>query len=50
MRFNAEFVSTQIGQVGTQFDGLGHVGTIVEMADGDRSSCVLQWLHSRRDV
>ncbi len=24
--FNDEFVSTEIGQVGTQFDGLGHIG------------------------
>lgn len=29
-----DFVSAQIGQVGTQFDGLGHIGTVVEMADG----------------
>lgn len=34
MRLNSEFVSAQIGQVGTQFDGLGHIGTRVEMADG----------------
>ncbi len=31
---NEEFVSTQIGQVGTQFDGLGHVGQEVVMEDG----------------
>jgi kynurenine formamidase len=31
---NEEFLSTQIGQVGTQFDGLGHVGQQVEMEDG----------------
>ncbi len=30
---NEEFVSTQIGQVGTQFDGLGHVGQEVVMDD-----------------
>ena len=29
-----DFVATQIGQVGTQFDGLGHIGTVVEMEDG----------------
>ena len=31
---NEEFLSTQIGQVGTQFDGLGHVGQEVVMEDG----------------
>jgi kynurenine formamidase len=30
--FNDELVSTELGQVGTQFDGLGHVGTEI---DGD---------------
>jgi kynurenine formamidase len=30
--FNDELVSTELGQVGTQFDGLGHVGTAM---DGD---------------
>jgi kynurenine formamidase len=30
--FNDELVSTELGQVGTQFDGLGHVGTAI---DGD---------------
>jgi kynurenine formamidase len=32
--FHDEFVSTEIGQVGTQFDGLGHIGCIVGK-DGD---------------
>ncbi|MFQ5982974.1 MAG: cyclase family protein [Woeseiaceae bacterium] len=32
---NAEFLSTQIGQVGTQFDGLGHIGQEVVMENGD---------------
>ena len=27
--YHDEFVSTEIGQVGTQFDGLGHIGVIV---------------------
>ena len=31
---NEEFVSTQIGQVGTQFDGLGHIGQEMAMEDG----------------
>ena len=32
---NEEFVSTQIGQVGTQFDGLGHIGQEIVMEDGN---------------
>ncbi len=32
--FNEEFLTTQIGQVGTQFDGPGHVGSQVTFADG----------------
>lgn len=31
---NDEFLATQIGQVGTQFDGLGHIGKEVVMEDG----------------
>lgn len=31
---NEEFLATQIGQVGTQFDGLGHIGQKVVMEDG----------------
>jgi hypothetical protein len=31
---NDEFVAAQIGQVGTQFDGLGHIGEAVELDDG----------------
>jgi kynurenine formamidase len=34
--YNDEFLATEIGQVGTQFDGLGHVGGEVEFADGSR--------------
>ena len=32
--FNDEFLCAEIGQVGTQFDGLGHVGKRLTMADG----------------
>ena len=32
--FNDEFVAAEIGQVGTQFDGPGHVGRQMKMADG----------------
>lgn len=32
--FNDEFVAAEIGQVGTQFDGPGHVGKRMKMADG----------------
>lgn len=32
--FNDEFIATELGQVGTQFDGPGHVGYKMKMADG----------------
>ncbi len=32
--FNDEFIAGELGQVGTQFDGLAHVGKRMEMADG----------------
>jgi kynurenine formamidase len=32
--FNEEFVTGELGQVGTQFDGLGHIGVLVG-AEGD---------------
>jgi kynurenine formamidase len=32
--YNDEMLSAEIGQVGTQFDGLGHVGAAVDYADG----------------
>jgi hypothetical protein len=32
--FNDEFVAAEIGQVGTQFDGPGHVGQKMKLADG----------------
>ena len=31
---NEEFLTTQVGQVGTQLDGLGHIGQEVVMEDG----------------
>ncbi len=34
MVFNDEFLAAEIGQVGTQFDGLGHPGRQMKMADG----------------
>jgi kynurenine formamidase len=34
--YNDEFLATEVGQVGTQFDGLGHIG--IQMGrDGDKS-------------
>jgi kynurenine formamidase len=33
LMFHDEFLCTEIGQVGTQFDGLGHIGTRMKMAD-----------------
>ena len=35
--YNDEYVATEIGQVGTQFDGLGHIGVQVG-ADGDKAN------------
>ncbi len=32
--FNDEFITAELGQVGTQFDGLGHPGEQIKMADG----------------
>ena len=32
--YNDEFLSAEVGQVGTQFDGLGHIGGEVRYADG----------------
>ena len=34
--FNDEYVTSEIGQVGTQFDGPGHPGRLMKMADGSR--------------
>ena len=38
--WNDEFLATEVGQVGTQFDGLGHIGVVIG-ADGDRSN--MRW-------
>ena len=35
--FNDEYLAAEIGQVGTQFDGPGHVGQRVKFADGRES-------------
>lgn len=35
--FNDEYVTAEIGQVGTQFDGLGHPGEKIKMADGSNA-------------
>jgi len=32
--YNDDYLAAEIGQVGTQFDGLGHVGRRVQMEDG----------------
>jgi kynurenine formamidase len=34
LMYHDEFLCAEIGQVGTQFDGLGHIGTRLKMADG----------------
>ena len=38
--WNDEFLATEVGQVGTQFDGLGHIGVQVG-ADGDKNE--MRW-------
>ncbi len=38
--WNDEFLATEVGQVGTQFDGLGHIGVQVG-ADGDKTE--MRW-------
>jgi kynurenine formamidase len=35
--YNDEFIATEIGQVGTQFDGLGHIGIQIGQ-DGDKAN------------
>ena len=34
--YHDEFLATEIGQIGTQFDGLGHIGILMGK-DGDKS-------------
>ena len=34
LMYHDEFLCAEIGQVGTQFDGLAHIGTRMKMADG----------------
>ena len=38
--YHDDFLATEIGQVGTQFDGLGHIGVQIG-ADGDRNN--MRW-------
>jgi len=38
LMYHDEFLCAEIGQVGTQFDGLAHIGTRMEMADGTTQS------------
>ena len=38
--YHDEYLATEIGQVGTQFDGLGHIGVQIG-ADGDRAN--MRW-------
>src|SRR5438128_7162908 len=35
--FNEEYVTGELGQVGTQFDGLGHIGVLIG-AEGDQNA------------
>jgi hypothetical protein len=40
---NDEFIATQVGQIGTQFDGLGHIGVQIGEAGEDGPHALLQW-------
>lgn len=42
--WNDEILTTEIGQVGTQFDGLGHIGVVIG-TDGDRAN--MRWYNGR---
>jgi len=47
MVYNDEFVATELGQIGTQFDGPGHIGVITSKGlfyDNGR------FLHKEKDV
>ena len=47
--YNDEFLATEIGQVGTQFDGLGHIGLQLGK-DGDKArDALLQRRHGAGD-
>jgi kynurenine formamidase len=45
--YHDEFLATEIGQVGTQFDGLGHIGVQIG-ADGDRTN--MRWYNGFTNV
>jgi len=47
--YHDEFVSTEIGQVGTQFDGLGHVGVQIG-ADGDKANMRYYNGHTEQEI
>ncbi len=42
MVYNDEFIATEIGQVGTQFDGLGHIGVATDGAKRCRGDALVQ--------
>ena len=46
--YNDEFLAAEVGQVGTQFDGLGHIGG-ESIRRRQHATRFLQWRHSRRD-
>lgn len=47
--YNDEFLSTEIGQVGTQFDGLGHIGLQLGK-DGDKSEMRFYNGHTSNEI
>ena len=47
--YHDEFLATEIGQTGTQFDGLGHIGIQIGQGRRQERDAVLQRLHRCRD-
>lgn len=47
---NDEFVCGEIGQIGTQFDGPGHIGTRLKMADGTHKSVFYNGFTQENDI
>ncbi len=47
--YNDEFLATEVGQTGTQFDGLGHIG-LQQGKDGDKSEMRFYNGHTMQDI
>lgn len=47
--YNDEFLATEVGQIGTQFDGLGHIG-IQQGKDGDKNEMRFYNGHTAQEI